>query len=214
MKRFLSPSKKSDLSDLSNSEWEDDVGFQEDEITPATPSASDGKRRRRYSRESETGDESDHHSARSQPSPVGQASGTNPSGGASASASTDRVGQGQPESTRVPCSYCNSTFASRGNLQRHVQNMHGANERNRCEECGSSFSSKFNLNRHVDNVHRRNVSFLCDRCDQSFTAKESLERHVVEVHRGIVPYKCQLCQEAFARKSHLKDHMRTIHGIQ
>merc|ERR1719462_336980 len=87
--------------------------------------------------------------------------------------------------TFYPCSFCDQTFTSKYNMQRHVKNVHGEKKsKHKCTLCEATFNQKSNIKRHMAVVHDGVKPFECQFCDSSFGVKGLLIKHIETVHEG------------------------------
>lgn len=94
--------------------------------------------------------------------------------------------------SKFRCSFCNSVYASKGTLTRHVKKKHGLNDN------GASTT---------DQEDRQEKKFSCSLCESTFTSKGNLTRHCNEKHSlyndKAVPITCPACNETFSRHESL-----------
>lgn len=73
------------------------------------------------------------------------------------------------------------------------------------------FASKADLQMHVQ-VHMREAKpYKCSQCSKAFANSSYLSQHT-RIHLGIKPYRCEICQRKFTQLSHLQQHIRTHTG--
>ena len=63
----------------------------------------------------------------------------------------------------------------------------------KCEICNSHFARKSSLKRHISSVHEAYKPFKCEVCDFSSSQKNTLNTHVASVHEEKKPFKCDIC---------------------
>ena len=96
---------------------------------------------------------------------------------------------------------------------------------NMCYTCGQIFSRKGNLRRHIDNVHKNITSIKCETCGKIVSRKDNLENHINLVHKyshnslqknETLPYKRKIesdhhtpveTNEAFKRSKYTVDQL-------
>ncbi|XP_043234684.1 zinc finger protein squeeze-like [Amphibalanus amphitrite] len=80
-----------------------------------------------------------------------------------------------------------------------------------CKMCPQMFASKADLQMHVQ-VHMREAKpYKCSQCSKAFANSSYLSQHT-RIHLGIKPYRCEICQRKFTQLSHLQQHIRTHTG--
>ena len=88
------------------------------------------------------------------------------------------------EKIRYPCSHCDSKFACKKYLQRHIDKEHNGLETDekpyQCDLCFKTFQSDF-VEEHKRQVHGK-VRYPCGHCDNTFVKKQSLKEHIKKVH--------------------------------
>ena len=62
---------------------------------------------------------------------------------------------------KFQCGQCPYKSNHRGNLMKHIQDVHDKIRNHVCDECGYSASRKSNLKQHKDNVHQMGEKFKC-----------------------------------------------------
>ncbi|CAH0669214.1 unnamed protein product [Spodoptera exigua] len=109
-----------------------------------------------------------------------------------------------------PCKQpnCNKAYTSKSHLDRHINSVHGPQEKDvvyNCSECSKTFANRQNLKRHLNTVHA--IQFTCDECKMTFKKKNQLTAHMYQ-HTGIKAFKCDLCPDTFVSLYLKKRHMR------
>ncbi|KAJ3232525.1 hypothetical protein HDU78_006997 [Chytriomyces hyalinus] len=84
------------------------------------------------------------------------------------------------------CPYdgCNKTFPRQYNLKSHMF-CHSGLRPHVCEMCNSAFARKHDLQRHVRTLHATDRPFKCGDCSQSFTQSEQLRRHQIQEKQAL-----------------------------
>ena len=93
----------------------------------------------------------------------------------------------------VKCEQCEKCFSSKGNLKKHVDNIH-EKVNHKCTTCGKNFTSKSSLSTHVNSIHLKKTAVKCDQCHKTFGRKSVLKIHILDVH-----LKKQICEEFFVK---------------
>ncbi|XP_076827194.1 uncharacterized protein LOC143473896 [Brachyhypopomus gauderio] len=109
----------------------------------------------------------------------------------------------------IHCLICTETFATKEDLQKHLDTNHFEDEFYQCDFCKRIFSNMSECRKHVqehkqqaeDHQHpgRRTSEkgvFVCTDCGQAFSKKVSLLRHSF-YHLGLLPYTCVRCKRHF-----------------
>ena len=118
---------------------------------------------------------------------------------------------------KIKCHVCNYETNTKGNLQRHIKQLHkeaSSQIEIHCKIC--TFKTKAGdgvLRKHVKNVHIREgkEKYDCSICSKSFDQKGNLKEHMLGVHLANKKFKCSLCDYEGNRKENLKMHMRGVH---
>ena len=86
------------------------------------------------------------------------------------------------EKIRYPCSHCDSKFACKKYLQRHIDKEHNGIEEKpyQCDICFKTFPNNF-VPEHKRQVHEK-VRYPCDHCDSTFVKKQYLKEHIKKTH--------------------------------
>ena len=106
---------------------------------------------------------------------------------------------------------CKLTFSHRGNLNKHIRNVHKKEKPHQCSQCMKKFSRKYVLNAHIDTVHNNNKKHQCNQCLKKFCSKGYLTVHIEVVHNKAKPYQCSQCLKKFSVKNSLRGHIIAVH---
>ncbi|XP_043221642.1 zinc finger protein rotund-like [Amphibalanus amphitrite] len=87
----------------------------------------------------------------------------------------------------------------------------GAGRKYQCKMCPQMFASKADLQMHVQLHMREAKPYKCSQCSKAFANSSYLSQHT-RIHLGIKPYRCEICQRKFTQLSHLQQHIRTHTG--
>ena len=82
------------------------------------------------------------------------------------------------------CSYCNKTFPSLSNLEKHVNRIHKGIKSHKCYVCEVCFASKTEFNAHICGVHEGKKPYECEYCKACFSGKSNLTCHIKMAQRG------------------------------
>ena len=80
-----------------------------------------------------------------------------------------------------------------------------------CLECESLFATKNELKRHIKNNHLLLKLFMCDLCDFTATGNTILKSHVTTIHKDKKIFMCSLCETECSDPKALKKHMVSAH---
>ncbi|CAH0549101.1 unnamed protein product [Brassicogethes aeneus] len=81
---------------------------------------------------------------------------------------------------KFKCQYCEISFTTKNNLERHEQKVHGGKLKYRCNICWSKF-----LTENDRNVHKcsgKGKKCVCETCGKSFARKHLLTKHCQQEH--------------------------------
>ena len=138
--------------------------------------------------------------------------------------------------TEFDCSQCSVKFASRRDLQRHVESVN-YEEKIDCKFCPLVFTRKDSHDRHILYKHdvydeacdvcgirfKSSAAFIkhlekkehsklqCDQCGQTFGHKSDMNRHVKNIcnsQGGQSSFECEQCRKKFTRNRDLDRHCR------
>ena len=126
------------------------------------------------------------------------------------------------EKNSLSCDLCDTQFAQKRNLSRHVKAVHEKITSFCCSICNKAFASKQILGRHVQSVHENTMPFCCSICNKAFASKQMLERHFATNHKQHIEHpdkkiekQCNVCLLKVARTDSLKRHISQVHdGIK
>ena len=111
------------------------------------------------------------------------------------------------------CVICKSILVSEEGFKEHKISMKCTE--NICDHCGKGFASKVNLEQHL-NTHRSQTekvyNFNCDKCGKCFTSKQGLTEHD-RIHENIKPYTCDVCSKLFRKQGGLRAHRKAVHSV-
>ena len=147
--------------------------------------------------------------------------------------------QEKAKAVKVPCSECEETFSSRGNLVVHLKRLHNIVDKVvTLRECVFCYKKVPNISNHYYEFHR-NEKLLCQFCDKTFTNPTKFKSHVDNTHKKIragfcvicqkdcgnlnkhnlqchneKTYKCDHCDKVFKHAKTLEDHMKSVNGTR
>ena len=106
---------------------------------------------------------------------------------------------------------CKLTFIHRGNLNKHIRNVHNKEKPYQCGQCFKKFSVKNNLKGHILSVHNEEKAHQCNQCFKKFGQTSHLSRHLKTVHSNQKPFQCDQCLKKFSRKENMRVHIAIMH---
>lgn len=118
------------------------------------------------------------------------------------------VDKGMGLEKKHTCSTCPARFKMRGDLLRHVRNVHEGKRMYHCQTCGKSFGHSGHLNRHIQSVHLRQRRFKCQFCGFQFTQASHLQSHISHIHSANRPFQCKGCGLRVSTHSALRSHKK------
>ena len=121
----------------------------------------------------------------------------------------------------VQCDTC-GTQIRKGNLSRHIKNVHQKIPRNTqnnrlyikstCDRCGKVFDCEDYMKKHQKYSCHSEKAFKCDKCDVAFKYSSSLADHKRITHDGITKiFSCEHCGKTFDRRTSLAVHIKYVH---
>uniref|UniRef100_A0ABD2VWY5 C2H2-type domain-containing protein n=1 Tax=Trichogramma kaykai TaxID=54128 RepID=A0ABD2VWY5_9HYME len=108
-----------------------------------------------------------------------------------------------------PCDICGKSFKNKHYLESHIGSLHNGRKYH-CDLCRKSFGLKKNLKSRIDSIHQR-ITYPCDVCEKTFSSKGYLKIHIDSSHNGRKPRSCDMCEKSFLYKTALKRHMDSVH---
>ncbi|TMW55575.1 hypothetical protein Poli38472_010457 [Pythium oligandrum] len=111
------------------------------------------------------------------------------------------------------CASCEKAFKRLNDLQDHENTHTGAKPHECPREgCNSAFANRSNLKKHVTAIHQKEKPYQCpyDNCKKRFKHRNSLREHE-NWHMGIRSRKCDSCSEDFFYSKCLYRHKRAKH---
>lgn len=127
--------------------------------------------------------------------------------------------------SRIVCTRCGNTFATRCSLRRHISwnRCKGARLTNpltnpprtyHCSHCNSDFPNTISLIFHQRSGTCKPAikPSRCPVCLRWFGTEDSLQKHLL-THKQSESYCCDVCQGTYPNLKSLKNHRRRIHRI-
>ena len=111
--------------------------------------------------------------------------------------------------TRKRCISCAFETSSEKDLEKHIQETHGANSKPKfeCDECKFSDDIEENVLNHKIENHS---IVICDLCDFETTSDHSLTVHIQETHKQ-TKFPCRTCGKSFKTNKLLREHINSNH---
>ena len=108
------------------------------------------------------------------------------------------------------CNFCDETFPTNYQRNRHKESIHQESEKQKCNKCGKEFKSLFYLKNHLTKVHIER-KFQCSICCKTFGFHSRLLIHFDSVHENSRKYRCNQCGKTFNSNGNLKNHNELVH---
>lgn len=74
-------------------------------------------------------------------------------------------------------------------------------------QCPQRYATRYNVQRHLNSAHPGFVLNECPRCQQVLSSRQTLRQHLA-IHTGERPYRCQFCLQQFRQSSQLSQHRK------
>jgi hypothetical protein len=108
------------------------------------------------------------------------------------------------------CAYCDKSFATSGNLIRHIETVHRGTQYS-CAYCDLFFTKKGKLKKHIDAVHNE---YPCTYCNKFFT-QNNLIRHIEQLPACVDYPSCQYrALDDTQLTEHLQEHQQMINNTR
>ena len=101
------------------------------------------------------------------------------------------------------CDQCDFTCYHQSDFQHHCS-AH-VEPKFKCEICGTGFTTKGNLNRHMKDIHSSIKPYSCYFCTMEFSRRDALISHLKK-HSNIRPFRCSFCPSSYKTKKALQEH--------
>ena len=108
------------------------------------------------------------------------------------------------------CELCPKQLSSKGNLIRHMNNVHSTEGRFVCTSCNKGFGTLGSLNEHKQSHNRHRVQ--CDQCDLTFKHQSTLTRHKLK-HMNTFQFQCSECNKGFNHRNAYDAHINGHRGL-
>lgn len=133
---------------------------------------------------------------------------------------------------RFPCNYCDKSFATGNNLQKHIQNIHNNHNSSnsnieiqisvnsntnsnsevfKCNVCHRRFPTEKLMKKHRTSAHTEKGKHVCKNCRATFSSVLSKRRHYLRCMDKIDPIICPQCRKGFFSNWNFKRHVRLVH---
>ncbi|KAK3867175.1 hypothetical protein Pcinc_027342 [Petrolisthes cinctipes] len=115
---------------------------------------------------------------------------------------------------RHRCKLCIFQCRTRTQLERHMQEKHGASALPpvRCTECGKTYNAKY-IEKHIANMHENLKKYSCNFCSMKYNLETALKSHIFYEHRNN-KWWCEVCQVEFDRYHQLRQHRTYVHSTK
>ena len=128
--------------------------------------------------------------------------------------STPKIKKRATPDTKFKCKECDSIFACRSGLRRHMM-RHSGQYAKYCDVCGKGFLDNTSYQNHY-NRHTGFKLYMCNICTKSFTSKYNLARHneICQANHSDNPkqFPCVGCNKVFPIQRYLDEHISRYHG--
>ena len=133
-----------------------------------------------------------------------------------------------PENSKIKCSSCPVTFATKRIFNFHMQQCH-PDTCFTCHLCNQILYSSTKYNSHYAKQHEGELppplengngncatfgEFQCRFCSKDYNNKNSLKAHMRTKHLNSRTFSCQVCPKKFTSSSNLKTHTRIVHLME
>ena len=78
----------------------------------------------------------------------------------------------------IVCKLCDSSFATKQSLKKHIESLHEGKKPFECSICNAKIAQKGHLNYHILYVHGEKKHFQCSQCGSEFKHKYSYETYL------------------------------------
>ncbi|KAK4321101.1 hypothetical protein Pmani_008085 [Petrolisthes manimaculis] len=115
---------------------------------------------------------------------------------------------------RHRCKLCIFQCRTRTQLERHMQEKHGASALPpvRCTQCGKTYNAKY-IEKHFANMHENLKKYACNFCSMKYNLETALKSHIFYEHRNN-KWRCEVCQVEFDRYHQLRQHRTYVHSTK
>lgn len=113
------------------------------------------------------------------------------------------------------CPHCDSKYASRMNLGKHIKSAHMSSipfEKFVCTLCQKGFRNRQLRKIHLLNVHNATQPYPCPQCPLMYDSMNRFRDHMNR-HTGAKPYICDICSAVFHTKDRIEQHMLAKHTV-
>ena len=112
------------------------------------------------------------------------------------------------------CFKCDYQVHNHDIMKEHVKDVHEGEE-TQCEYCNRTFVSREDLEKHckqthVEKVHGDAQKLHCDHCDWTSYIKKEMRRHV-RTHHDDAPSDCPFCEKSFEDFTGYSKHRKLVH---
>mmetsp|Transcript_34992 Transcript_34992/g.84603 ORF Transcript_34992/g.84603 Transcript_34992/m.84603 type:complete len:276 (-) Transcript_34992:137-964(-) len=106
---------------------------------------------------------------------------------------------------RHMCPQCDKRFMTPSLLQKHLI-VHSGEKPYSCCRCGKNFTEKGNMEKHITQVHENVRRFKCKYCPRTFQQNQQVKHHELYHIQGRPQFQCSICQKNYSTQNRLKDH--------
>ena len=111
----------------------------------------------------------------------------------------------------VSCPICHQVIKGRGNLSRHIKEVHLKTDLHQCPICKKVVKRPDSLKNHMISRHQQQKRpFSCSTCSKEFVGRIHLRYHTITDHTH--PNTCHVCMKRFESRKDLRLHFKSPHG--
>lgn len=106
------------------------------------------------------------------------------------------------------CKFCDASFETKVESEKHEEELHNGVFRYPCSDCHGKFIERQKLIDHLKTIHKYKKPYKCFHCQKNFKKQMELKRHSIRHAGWIKPYVCGICEKRFTRRNNLRHHLK------